>query len=111
MLVMGQTRRVVAPVPLPARRVGSWLRDRGGYADMEAVASGDKRVAYAAARPPSDTGPSWTVEAERGAARAPAPTLDGDKLSGTVHWVPDATGADVIVVVTGDGTALAVEGA
>jgi alkylation response protein AidB-like acyl-CoA dehydrogenase len=111
MLVMGETGRVLAPVPLLGHLVGSWLLDAGGYEDIEAVASGDKRVAFAAARPPSDLDPSWTVEAERGAQRGPAPTLDGSTLSGSVAWVPDAPGADVIVVVADGGTVVAVEGA
>src|SRR3954447_9468067 len=103
MLVMGEAGRVLAPVPLLGHLVGSWLLDKGGYDGIEAVASGDKRVAYAPARPPSDREPSWTVEAESGGQRAPAPALDGDKLSGTVAWVPDAPGADVIVVVADGG--------
>jgi alkylation response protein AidB-like acyl-CoA dehydrogenase len=111
MLVMGEAGRVLAPVPLLGHLVGSWLLDRGGYSDIQAVASGDKRVAYAAARPPSDIEPSWTVEAERGSQRGPAPKLDGDKLTGVVPWVPDAPGADVIVVVADGGQVVAVEGA
>jgi alkylation response protein AidB-like acyl-CoA dehydrogenase len=111
MLVMGETGRVLAPVPLLGHLVGSWLLDRGGYEGIEAVAAGDTRVAFAATRPPSDLEPAWTVEAERGGARAPAPKLDGDKLSGAVHWVPDAPGADVIVVVADGGRVVAVEGA
>src|SRR4051795_948605 len=73
MLVMTETGRVLAPVPLLGHLVASWLLDRGGYADIEAIATGDKRVAYAGARPPSDLEPSWTVEAERGSQRGPAP--------------------------------------
>ena len=112
MLVMGETGRVIAPVPLLGHLVGSWLLDRGGYDGLEALAHGERRAAYVAARPPSDLEPEWTVEAERGGARAPAPKLDGDKLSGTVHWVPDAPGADVIVVVDpAAGTAHVASGA
>src|SRR4051812_7321994 len=111
MLVMGETGRVLAPVPLLGHLVGSWLLDRGGYENIEAVAAGEVRVAYAPARPPSDLETGWTVEAERGGARAPAPKLDGSSLSGAVHWVPDAPGADVIVVVADGGKVVAVEGA
>src|SRR3954447_3247136 len=111
MLVMTETGRVIAPVPLLGHLVGSWLLDRGGYDDIEAVASGEKRAAYAAARPPSDLDPSWTVEARSGAQRAPAPKFDGERVTGTVPWVPDAPGADVLAVVCDDGTVVAVEGA
>jgi alkylation response protein AidB-like acyl-CoA dehydrogenase len=111
MLVMTETGRVLTPVPLLGHLVGSWLLDRGGYDGLEAVASGEQRVAYVPARPPGDLEDTWTVDSERGAQRAPAPKLDGSKVSGDVHWVPDAPGADVLVVVTDGGTAVAVEGA
>jgi alkylation response protein AidB-like acyl-CoA dehydrogenase len=111
MLVMTETGRVLAPVPLLGHLVGSFLLDRGGYDGIADVASGDRRVAYVPARPPSDLTPEWTVDSERGARRAPAPKLDGDKLSGEVFWVPDAPGADVLVVVADGGQVVAVEGA
>jgi alkylation response protein AidB-like acyl-CoA dehydrogenase len=111
MLVMGEAGRVLAPVPLLGHLVGSWLLDRGGYEGIEAIATGERRAAYVPARPPSDLEAAWTVEAERGGQRAPAPTLDGDEVTGTVAWVPDAPGADVLVVVTDGGQVVAVEGA
>jgi alkylation response protein AidB-like acyl-CoA dehydrogenase len=111
MLVMGEAGRVLAPVALLGHLVGSWLLDRGGYNGIEAIASGEKRAAYVPARPPSDLEPEWTVESERGAQRAAAPTLAGDRVTGTVAWVPDAPGADVLVVVTDAGQVVAVEGA
>jgi len=111
MLVMTETGRVLAPVPLLGHLVGSWLLDRAGYDGLDAIASGERRVAFVPARPPGDLDDRWTVDAERGAQRAPAPTLDGSKVSGEVHWVPDAPGADLLVVVTDGGTAVAVEGA
>jgi alkylation response protein AidB-like acyl-CoA dehydrogenase len=111
MLVMGETGRVLAPVPLLGHLVGSWLLDRGGYDGIEAVASGERRVAYVPARPPSDIDAEWSVEPEHGHRRGAAPALDGDKVSGTVPWVPDAPGADVLVVVCDGGRVAAVEGA
>src|SRR3954465_14043933 len=69
MLVMTETGRVLAPVPLLGHLVGSWLLDRGGYGDMEAIASGEKRAAYVPARPPSDLEAEWTVDARSGAQR------------------------------------------
>jgi alkylation response protein AidB-like acyl-CoA dehydrogenase len=111
MLVMTETGRVLAPVPLLGHLVASWLLDRGGYGDIEAVATGEKRAVYVPARPPGDLDPEWTVDAERGAKRAPAPKLEGGKVTGDVHWVPDAPGSDVLVVVVDGGAVVAVEGA
>jgi len=111
MLVMTEAGRVLAPVPLLGHLVGSFLLDRGGYEGIEAVASGEKRVAYVPARPPSDLEPEWTVDAERGAKRAPAPKVSDGKVTGEVFWVPDAPGADVLVVVGDGGEVIAVEGA
>src|SRR3954447_9983493 len=111
MLVMTETGRVIAPVPLLGHLVGSWLLDNGGYDGIEAVAGGEQRAAYVAARPPSDLEASWTVDAASGAQRAPAPKLEGGKVTGEVHWVPDAPGADVLVVVCDGGSVAAVSGA
>jgi alkylation response protein AidB-like acyl-CoA dehydrogenase len=111
MLVMTEAGRVLAPLALLGHLVGSWLLDRGGYEDIEAIASGEKRAAYVPARPPGDVETAWTVDAERGARRGPAPKLEGGKVTGTVPWVPDAPGADVLVVVVDGGQVVAVEGA
>jgi len=62
-------------------------------------------------------GEDWTVEAVSGFARAAAPSVTGDgdevTVEGTVAWVPDAPGADVLVVVGvqsgGQPVAVAVE--
>jgi len=110
MLVMTEVGRVLAPVPLLGHLVGSWLLDHGGYEGIEAVASGERRAAYVPARPPGDVEDRWTVEAERGSARAPAPRFEGGRVTGDVPWVPDAPGADVLVVVCDGGTVVAVEG-
>ncbi len=100
MLVMVEAGRVLAPLPLLGHLVASWLLDRGGYQDIEAVASGAKRAAFVGALPPGDLDAGWTWEPARGKARPPA---GGD----TAHWVLDAPGADVFVVV-GDGGAVTV---
>ena len=104
MLVMGELGRVLAAVPLLGHLVASWLLDRGGYADIAAVASGEKRAAFVGAMPPGDLDAAWTWEPARGKARPPA----GD---GTAHWVLDAPGADVFVVVGDGGAVTVVEGA
>lgn len=115
MLVAQECGRVLAGVPLLGHVLATYVLDRAGYADIEALAVGEKRAAFVAARPPDDLHDGWTVEPERGLARAAAPTVDGSgALSGGAWWVPDAPGADVLVVVaTQDGkpVAVVVEGA
>src|SRR4051794_41453243 len=69
MLVMTETGRVLAPVPLLGHLVGSWLLDRGGYDEVEAVAGGGKRAGYVPARPPGGLQAAGAVDA---AHRAPA---------------------------------------
>jgi alkylation response protein AidB-like acyl-CoA dehydrogenase len=55
------------------------------------------------ARPPSELAPAWTVEPRSGLARGRAPRarLEGDQVmfDGEVAFVPDAAGADLLVVV------------
>jgi alkylation response protein AidB-like acyl-CoA dehydrogenase len=46
-----------------------------------------------------------------GLRRAPAPVVDGGSVTGEVAWVPDAPGADVLVVVGADGRVAAVDAA
>jgi alkylation response protein AidB-like acyl-CoA dehydrogenase len=113
MLVAAECGRVLASVPLlghvPATAV---LDAAGGDGDLlRRLAEGELRAAFVPARPPGDLDPEWTVDSERGQRRAPAPRVDGEgKLSGTVWWVPDAPGADVLVVtgVTEEGSPAAV---
>jgi len=100
MLVAQECGRVLASVPLLGHVLATYVLDRAGHGDIEALAVGDRRAALVAARPPSDLEDGWSVEAERGKGRAPAPTVDADgALSGGAWWVPDAPGADVLVVV------------
>jgi alkylation response protein AidB-like acyl-CoA dehydrogenase len=106
MLVLVECGRVLAPVPLIGHLPASWLLDRGGYADIEAVASGAKRAVLVPAQPPSDLSDLWTWEAEAGKARVPA----GDTTQ-VAHWVVDAPGAEVFVVVGPGGAVSVVEGA
>jgi len=103
MLVLGECGRVLAPVALLGHLPASWLLDRGGYDDIEAIGSGERRAVYVPARPPGDAVGDWTVDPERGLHRAPAPKLEGDTVTGEAHWVPDAPGADVLVVVCEGG--------
>jgi len=113
LLVAEETGRVLASVPFLGVLPATLILNAAGHADLEQIAAGDTRVAYVPARPPSQTVEGWTVDATSGKARpaAPAATVDGDSvtLSGTVAWVPDAPGADLLVVVgvTADGTPVA----
>lgn len=110
MLVAQECGRVLASVPLLGHVLATYVLDRAGYEDIEPFAVGERRAAFVAARPPSDLEESWTVEPERGKRRADAPTVTADgALSGRAWWVPDAPGADVLVVVAiRDGTPVAV---
>jgi alkylation response protein AidB-like acyl-CoA dehydrogenase len=110
MLVAQECGRVLAGVPLLGHVLATYVLDRAGYDGIEALAQGDKRAAFVATRPPGDLETEWTVEAERGMGRAPAPTVDGSgALSGGAWWVLDAPGADVLVVVAlRDGAPVAV---
>jgi alkylation response protein AidB-like acyl-CoA dehydrogenase len=129
MLVAQECGRVLASVPLMGHVLATYVLDRARGSDPEAAASGDsdpgsrgsdpllealalgdQRAAFVAARPPDDLHDGWSVEGERGKGRPPAPTVDGSgALSGGAWWVPDAPGADVLVVVaTQDGKPVAV---
>ncbi len=114
MLVLAEAGRVLASVPLLGHLPATALlnADGGDASLLSAVASGEKRAAYVAARPGDDVDPAWTSEARSGKARVPAPTVSGGSVTGSVAWVPDAVGADVLVVVGTEGgkpVAVAVE--
>jgi alkylation response protein AidB-like acyl-CoA dehydrogenase len=115
MLVMAEAGRVLAGVPLLGHLPATALLNAAELDPevLAALASGERRAAYVPARPPSDVDeaqaaagawPQWTVEACSGHGRAAAPTVvRGDDglatVDGEVAWVPDAPGADVLVVV------------
>jgi alkylation response protein AidB-like acyl-CoA dehydrogenase len=108
-LVLAELGRVLAAVPLLGHLPASLLLDRAGDEAVEAVAAGTRRAALVAAKPPSAVEAEWTAEAREGLRRAPAPAIDGATVTGTVHWVLDAPGADVLVVVGAEGRVAAVE--
>ncbi len=109
MLVAQECGRVLAGVPLLGHVVATHVLDRAGWAGIEALAHGERRAAFVAARPPDERHDGWTVEARRGLARGAAPRVDGSgRLTGDAAWVPDAPGADVLVVcATRDGAPVA----
>ena len=115
MLVAQECGRVLAPVPLLGLLPASALLQAAGDEALEAVAAGELRPAWLPARPPGDLVDGWTVDARAGKHRAPAPraTVDGDAVTftGEVAWVPDAPGADLLVVVGVDDAGAPVVGA
>lgn len=103
LLVAEECGRVLAGVPLLGLLPASAILDAAGDEALGALAAGELRPVYLPARPPGDLEPGWTVDGRSGTARAPAPraTVDGSevKLDGTVAFVPDAPGADLLVAV------------
>lgn len=103
LLVAEECGRILASVPLlgllPATSILNAARDES----LTAIAAGELRPAYVPARPPSEFEPGWTVEPRSGYGRvvAPAATVSGEavELEGTVTFVPDAPGADLLVVI------------
>jgi alkylation response protein AidB-like acyl-CoA dehydrogenase len=115
MLVAQECGRVLAGAPLLGLLPASALLQAAADASLEAVAGGEVRPAWLPARPPGDLVEGWTVDARRGKHRADAPraTIDGDSVTftGDVAWVPDAPGADLLVVVGVDEAGAPVAGA
>jgi alkylation response protein AidB-like acyl-CoA dehydrogenase len=111
LLVFAELGRVLAAVPLLGHLPGSLLLDRAGHDAVEAVAAGTRRAAFVPARPPNGVDADWTVEAHEGLRRAPAPVFDGATVTGEVHWVIDAPGADLLVVACAEGRLCVVEAA
>jgi alkylation response protein AidB-like acyl-CoA dehydrogenase len=105
MLVFAELGRVLAAVPLLGHVPATLL-----LAD-ESLASGERRAAFVPAKPPSAIEEAWTTDPRSGLRRAPAPVLADGTVTGEVAWVPDAPGADVLVVACSDGAVAAVEAA
>jgi alkylation response protein AidB-like acyl-CoA dehydrogenase len=116
MLVLAECGRALATVPLLGHVPATAILDGDQNHDnlMLALAEGEQRAVFLPAQPPGDLEDRWTVDAERGMARGDIPTgpVDGDAVTvtGAVAWVPDAPGADVLVVpvLDGDGAVRAV---
>jgi alkylation response protein AidB-like acyl-CoA dehydrogenase len=100
MLVFVELGRVLASVPLLGHLPATLL-----HAD-ESLADGTRRAAFVAAEPAG-----WTTDPREGLRRVPAPVFADGKLSGEVAWVPDAPGADMLVVVCADGRVVLAEDA
>ena len=114
LLVAEECGRGLASVPLLGPLPASAILDAANDEAVADVASGDVRPVYLPARPPSERDPSWTVEPLRGVRRAEAPraTISGGEatVDGTVAFVPDAPGAELLVAIAedADGAAVAV---
>ena len=112
LLVAEECGRVLAAVPLLGLLPATAILNAAADATLEAVAAGELRPVYVPARPPGELEDGWSVEPLSGFARAGAPRVsgDGDELTvdGAVAWVPDAPGADLLVVVGVDGGGLPV---
>jgi len=99
MLVMSEAGRVLAPIALLGHLPASSLLSEGADERVGEVAEGDLRACFAAARPPGDVAGGWTVESLSGSRRMQAPVIGADGLlRGGACWVPDAPGADLLVV-------------
>jgi alkylation response protein AidB-like acyl-CoA dehydrogenase len=108
MLVFAELGRALASVPLLGHLPATFVLERAG-ADRDLLAelaAGSKRAAFVPARPAGDVEERWTVEARTGFSRPEAPRA-GE--GGEVAWVPDAPGADVLVVACADGRAMLVD--
>ena len=71
---------------------------------LEPLASGERRAAYLPAMPPNDLVDGWCVDPRHGSTRPAAPEAKDDGkggvlVSGTLAFVPDAPGADLLVGV------------
>jgi alkylation response protein AidB-like acyl-CoA dehydrogenase len=114
LLVAEECGRVLASVPLLGLLPATAILNAAGDESLAALAAGELRVAYVPARPPSAAEPRWTVQPHSGFGRADAPsaTIEGGEavLDGSVAFVPDAPGAELLVAVgvTADGTPVAV---
>jgi alkylation response protein AidB-like acyl-CoA dehydrogenase len=119
LLVAEECGRVLAAVPLLGLLPATAILNAAGDSTLAAVAAGELRPAFVPARPPGELEQEWTVEPTAGFARAAAPrvSVEGDEVivDGAVAWVPDAPGADLLVVVGiddgGQPVAAAVESA
>jgi alkylation response protein AidB-like acyl-CoA dehydrogenase len=124
MLVLGECGRVIAGVPLLGHLPATAILDADGGGTesiasmLGALATGEKRAAYLPVSPPGDVVTGWTVDPRSGIERPAAPTAGGSgesvTVSGTLAFVPDAPGADVLVGVAmldGKPVGIAVEGA
>ena len=94
--------RVLAGVPLLGHLPATFLLDRAGQRRRGARRAATRAPPTCPPSRPSDVDDRWTVDAALGSTRGEAPRIaDDGTVTGEVPWVPDAPGADVLVVVGG----------
>jgi alkylation response protein AidB-like acyl-CoA dehydrogenase len=106
MLVLGECGRVLAGIPLlghlPATAI---LGAAPNASEMLAdLATGERRAAYLPAQPPSELDERWSTDPASGATRADLPSASAAgngqaSVTGSIAFVPDAPGADLLVGV------------
>jgi alkylation response protein AidB-like acyl-CoA dehydrogenase len=109
MLVLGECGRTLAAVPLlghlPATAIlNDGAGELGKTSLLDELASGERRAAYLAARPPDDISDRWSVDPASGMERPALPSAvrsgEGEaRVSGRIAFAPDTPGADVLVGV------------
>jgi alkylation response protein AidB-like acyl-CoA dehydrogenase len=105
MLVLGECGRVLAGIPLLGHLAATAILNDApaGAPLLGELAAGDRRAAYLPVSPPDDLSERWTVDPASGVERLAAPSAvaggDETRVSGTLSFVPDAPGADVLVGV------------
>jgi alkylation response protein AidB-like acyl-CoA dehydrogenase len=106
MLVLGECGRVLAPVALLGHLPATAILNASPSAAslLEPLATGEQRAAYLPAMPPNDLVDGWSVDPAHGSTRPSAPQAKDDGkggvlVSGTLAFVPDAPGADLLVGV------------
>jgi alkylation response protein AidB-like acyl-CoA dehydrogenase len=120
MLVLGECGRVLAGIPLLGHLPATAILGDGAGGSYQSqllgdLATGERRAAYLPAQPPSELDERWSTDPASGAARSPLPSAgaagaDGRvPVTGSIAFVPDAPGADVLVGVAFlDGKAVGV---
>jgi alkylation response protein AidB-like acyl-CoA dehydrogenase len=105
LLVARELGRALAGVPLLGHMVATALMSAVAP-DSRGLAAGDARAAWLPARAESDG--SLSVDPIAGAARSRGLRIDvHGRVTGTLGWVPDAPGADLLVgSAAGDGDRL-----
>jgi alkylation response protein AidB-like acyl-CoA dehydrogenase len=105
MLVLGECGRVIAGIQLLGHLPATAILNSSPNASslLEDLSTGERRAAYLPASPPDDLDDRWSVDPAEGLARPDAPSAVGGGsevgVSGTLAFVPDAPGADVLVGV------------
>ncbi|MGI8428833.1 MAG: acyl-CoA dehydrogenase family protein [Solirubrobacteraceae bacterium] len=103
LLVAEECGRVLAGVPLLGLLPATSILDAASDESLALVAAGELRPTYLPARPPGDLVSGWTVDPRAGMVRVSAPRAvraGGEvELEGTIGFVPDAPGAELLVVV------------